>query len=251
MYRSKKREQAAKDLILKQAEKLQELNDYKDKIFSVISHDIRGPIISLDSSLTLLDEKILSIGQFEEIKKILQQQLGSVTLLLDNLLKWSMANMTGGKTNKSEVLNVRAIADETIGIMQVFADEKKIKISNTIPDELTAIGDAGNVDIIIRNLISNAIKFSRNEGNISVAAQRSGNKTQITVTDTGIGMTPAQVKKLFTISTDNSTYGTMGEKGIGLGLLMSYEFAKANKGDITVNSELGKGSTFILSLPYL
>lgn len=249
MYRSKKKEQAAKDLILQQAEKLQELNNYKDKIFSVISHDIRGPISSLDSSLTLLDEKILSIGQFEEIKRILQQQLGSVTLLLDNLLKWSMANMTGGKANKSEVLDLRAIADQTIAIVQVFADEKKINITNSIPDGLTAIGDSGNVDIIIRNLISNAVKFTRNGGNITVSAEKSGNKTQISITDSGIGMGPAQVKKLFTIAPENSTHGTMGEKGIGLGLLMSYEFAKANKGDIAVTSELGKGSTFTLTLP--
>jgi signal transduction histidine kinase len=249
MYRSRKRETVAKNLIQLQATSLSELNSYKDKIFSVLSHDLRGPIGSLTTTMELLDENIITPAEFSELKPQVHKQLTSITLLLDNLLKWSMNHLTGGKAIKIEKLNLHQLVTQNINLLQNTIDEKTITLHNNVSADIRATGDKSNVDIIIRNLISNAIKFTNPDGIITIAADTYQGKVRLSVTDNGVGMNKTQISKLFTASSDNSSAGTMGEKGIGLGLLMSYEFAKANNGDIIVASEPGKGSTFSLELP--
>jgi len=249
MYRGRQKEKAAKEVIIQQAASLSELNNYKDKIFSVLSHDMRGPIGALDTSITMLDQQIISPEEFEELKGMIHKQLTSVTLLMDNLLKWSMAHLTGGKAIKKEKLDISELITQNISLFQNAADEKQIKIQNNTPPGISATCDPGNIDIIIRNLISNAVKFTKPGGTISISATNNPGNIALSFTDDGVGMSADQLRKLFVIAPENSTSGTMGEQGIGLGLLMSYEFARANGGDITVQSEVGRGSTFTLTLP--
>lgn len=250
MYKARQREKAAKDVIAQQAASLRELNHYKDKIFSVLSHDLRGPIGAVHTTMSLLDANVITPEEFSDLKPLLHQQLSAVTLLLDNLLKWSMNHLTEGKSLKKEQLDVHKLVAQSINLMQSNIDKKNIRITNNVNHGITATADVSNIDIIIRNIISNAIKFTKPGGNITIDAQTSANnKVALSITDDGVGMTTAQLKKLFTPSPDNSSSGTLGERGIGLGMLMSYEFAKANNGDITVTSEQGKGSTFTLVLP--
>jgi signal transduction histidine kinase len=249
MYRSRQKEVAAKNMITEQAARLGELNNYKDKIFSVLAHDLRGPIGALSSAVTMLDEKMISPKEFSELNPLVRRQLTSVTLLLDNLLKWSMSHMAMEQPLKKEKTALLKLVSQNISLVQYDIDMKGIVIENNVTENTTATGNAGNIDIIIRNLISNAVKFTNHGGKIIINAVLSDDKVSLSVIDNGVGIDDEQLKQLFAAMTGNSTVGTKGERGVGLGLLMSKEFAKANDGDITVCSKPGKGSTFTLILP--
>lgn len=248
-YRYSRKQASSRHKIEEQAASLQELNTYKDKIFSVLSHDLRGPIGALSTSLTLLDENLISPKEFSDLKPLVHKQMVSVTQLLDNLLKWSMTHITGGKDLPRERINIRQIVAQNFGVVQTMAEEKMIKLENNIPADTFATANGGQVDVIIRNLLSNAVKFTGSGGLISVAATTRSGKTLISIRDSGVGMSQSKIDKLFTPATDNTTIGTKGERGVGLGLLLSIEFARANGGDITVESHPGSGSTFTLELP--
>ena len=238
-----------KNEIQQQATKLEELNNFKDKTFSVLSHDMRGPLNAFTATMTMLDEESISKEEFAEIKPELNKQLNSLNILLDNLLKWSKSHMQGDAGVNPEQLNIYKITQENIDLVQSSASRKQITITNSMPEHTAAFADKGQVDIVIRNLINNALKFTNNGGRIDLSAKEVDNSIEIYVSDDGVGMTPEQQKKLFIIAPEKSTYGTGGEKGIGLGLLLCYEFIKANNGDIRVTSEVGKGSTFVVTLP--
>lgn len=249
LYRGRMKEKRSKETILWQANNLKELNTFKDKIFSVLSHDLRSPINSITTSVDLLDENLLSPQEFSELKPEMKKQLGAITFLLDNLLKWSKNYILGTTTARPESIDLHKIARQNITLLETQAREKNITVRNNIPETFTAVGDAGHIDIIVRNLLSNALKFTGTNGTITLTANVEGNNAKIHVADNGIGMTAEQIGQLFQPATHTSTYGTMGEAGTGLGLLLCYEFAKANKGDLTVESKVNEGSTFTITLP--
>lgn len=246
----------SRNLILKQKEeieiqahKLAELNDFKDNTFSILSHDLRSPVNALTSTMMLLDEKIITPEEFSLHKNELNNKLQTVSLLLDNLLEWAKSQMKGEHTLEIEKLNIKRKALKTMAVLKDAAFQKQITLLNTVPENIWAYGDRNQVDIVIRNIVSNAIKFTPEHGKITISASESGNTTEISITDTGVGMTPAQIEQLFIGDTHISTKGTFGEKGTGLGLHLSYDMIKKNGGDITVYSTPGEGSSFIISLP--
>ena len=249
LYRGRRKEKRSKETITKQAESLKEMNKFKDKIFSVLSHDLRGQISSISTSIDLLDEDFLSPKEFAELRPEMKKQLGSLTFLLDNLLKWSGNYLKGVTTVKPESIDLYRIAQQNITLLEAPAKGKIITVYNNIPEPFFALGDPGHIDIIVRNLISNAIKFTDTNGTITLSASTDGDTAQIHITDSGIGMKPEHIGKLFLTSEHLSTFGTKGEAGTGLGLLLCYEFIKANNGDITIISEENKGSTFTIVLP--
>lgn len=249
MFRSRQRAKQAERKIAEQAAALAVINNYKDKIFSVISHDMRSPITALDTTLAMLDENVISPGEFAELKTMLQRQLTSVTVSLDNLLKWAATNIKGRRNMKKEPVELAPIVAQNVALMQYAANEKTIKIDDLTPAGLTAMGDRGDIDVIVRNFISNALKFTPVGGTVHISAATSGNVVKLTVRDTGIGMDADRVSKLFSLEHQLSTSGTSGEQGMGIGLLMSSEFAHANGGTITADSTPGAGSSFTLELP--
>ena len=256
LYRNSQREKRNKEKILKQKEEIQlqasrleELNRFKDKTFSVLSHDLRGPVGSLTSAMSMLDENVMTQADFMTFKPDVQNQLHAVSALLDNLLNWAKGYMHGETAKNPEKMDMHDIVQHNIKLSQDAAGRKKIKIHNNIPPSTTVLGYPGQIDIVIRNLMMNSIKFSNNNGAITFSAKPLAGRAQITITDEGIGMTEAQLNKLFTVSADNSTYGTGGEKGIGIGLLLCYEFIKANNGTISASSEVNKGTVFTIVLP--
>lgn len=256
LYISRKREKKNKEMsmaqtaeIQKQATMLEELNQYKDKTFSVLSHDLRGPMNAFSSAMDMLDKDELSVEEFMELKPEINKQINSLNLLLDNLLNWSKSHMQGEKSILTQTIDIHKIAEDNISLVQGTASKKMVTIHNNIPEYTTALADKGQIDVVIRNLINNAIKFTGERGRITLSANENAEDVSISVSDTGVGMTQQQLDKLFKVVTNNSTYGTGGEKGIGLGLLLCYEFIKANKGNITATSEPGKGSTFTITLP--
>lgn len=249
MYRSRQRAKLAERKIAEQAATLAVINSYKDKVFSVISHDMRSPITALDTSLAMLDENVISPGEFAELKTMLQRQLTSVTVSLDNLLKWAATNIKGRRNIKKEPVELAPIVLQNLALMQYAADEKHLIIDNRTPAGVTATGDRGDIDVIVRNFISNALKFTPTGGTVYISADKTGDTVKLTVRDTGVGMDSERLGKLFSMDHQLSTSGTAGEQGMGIGLLMSWEFAKANGGTIHAESTPGKGSTFTLELP--
>ena len=248
LSRSKRLEKQSSEIIARQAVKLDELNKFKDKLFSVLSHDLHGPLSSLSATLSMLDDQLITPHEFTELKPVVARQLSSLTLLLDNLLKWAKNSMIGGEPRQERV-SIHRIAEQNINLLRYVADKKQITIQNNIPKETIAKGDPGQLDIVIRNLISNAVKFTNISGTITLTAIKYAHTIEISVHDTGVGMTTEQMDKLFRALPNISTSGTGGEKGIGLGLLLCYEFVKANHGNISVSSVEGKGSTFTVVLP--
>lgn len=256
LYRSRRIAINNRNMILKQKEEIQEqaarlesLNQFKDKTFSVLSHDLRSPINSFTTTMMLLDEDFITPEQLLALKPAMQKQLYSLNNLLDGLLKWATNYMQGQGPAQPEYTNLTQITQQCVSLLQKEADSKKIKIVNELPEELNAYCDPGQMDIVIRNLMVNAIKFTHADGTIKLQASNREEGVRFTISDTGVGMNKQQLDTLFMPVGERNTYGTEGERGLGLGLLLCHEFIKANNGVISVTSEEGKGSVFTVTLP--
>ena len=255
LYRNNQNEKKSKAAIVRQKEEIQvqsarleELNNFKDKTFSVLSHDLRGPVTAITAAMSLLDEQIISPEEFASLRPDVTKQLVTLNILLDNLLNWAKGYMQGIAA-RPERTDLNQITDLNIYLAKDMADAKKITINNNLPATAFAFCDPSQMDIVMRNIINNSVKFTNTGGKIDITASVENNRILLAISDSGVGMTPDQLHKLFTPSVDNNTYGTGGERGTGLGLLLCYEFVKANNGTITVTSEPGKGSRFVIALP--
>ncbi|MES2560793.1 MAG: tetratricopeptide repeat-containing sensor histidine kinase [Bacteroidota bacterium] len=240
---------AQKEEILRQAEELKELNQLKDKILSVLSHDLRSPVASLSGIISLLDENMISQQEFLELKNGMNNQLAALSLLLDNLLHWSRSQLEGNTATEKGMVSLPTLVSQNISILQESARQKNINLKLTQPaSDIMASVDKSQIDIVLRNLLSNAIKFTNRAGNITVTIEDKGTHILTCITDNGVGMDEQQLQQLFNLR-HQSNYGTDGEKGTGLGLLLCKDFVTLNNGTLTVKSTLGTGSTFCITLP--
>jgi len=232
-----------------QKEALEQASFQKDKIFSILSHDLRTPIASLSSVLHLVEQQSLSEEAFAKIRSALGKQVSSLNTTLDNLLLWSR-NQMGGVTDvrPTEAL-VYDIVENNRHLLMGAANHKKIVINNEIPAMVKVYADIHHMDIVMRNLLLNALKFTDEGGEVNISCTETDHTITIAVTDTGVGMTAEQLDKLFKINTHFTTAGTKNEKGAGLGLLLCKEFVEANHGSLSVTSEAGNGSVFSVTLP--
>jgi len=246
---SRNNEMMQKEELQKLAKKLGELNGFKDKTLSVLSHDLRGPLNAISASISMLDENLISMEEFSQLRPEVNRQLNSLTNMVDNLLNWAKTFMKGQATAVPEQFLLLPVAKQVVQFLQGVAKNKNIDLINDIDGSIESYCDRVQLEIVIRNLLMNALKFTKRSGTITLSAVYEDNNVKVSVTDTGIGMTPEQLAKLFIPANENRTYGTDGESGIGLGLLLCYEFVKANKGHIAVSSEPGSGSTFTVVLP--
>ncbi len=233
----------------KNQEYLQELNASKDKFFSIISHDLRSPFNSILGFTELLWK---NSGDFSraEIEKIAYDiyKTGNETIdLLNNLLEWS-SSQTGKLKINPENFFLKSVVDDTIDLLNEYAIKKNITVLNEVPGQIKVFADKNMIGSVIRNLLSNAIKFTQN-GNVRITAKDVNSFVEFLITDTGVGIKPEDMKKLFRLDTEFSTPGTANEKGSGLGLILCKEFIEKNHGEIFVESEEGKGTRFILKLP--
>ncbi len=230
--------------------KLQELNATKDKLFSIIGHDLKGPLNSLTSFSYLLLHHIDSISK-DEIKMLsldIDKSLKNLFNLLENLLEWSRSQ-TGSIDFKAEEFDLAVVLKENEELLKGQAQDKKITIINNNKISLPVKVHQHSINTIVRNLMSNAIKFTNDGGTITLATEEKGNQFIISVTDTGVGMSPEAIQKLFLLGAKHSTLGTAKEKGTGLGLLLCKEFAEKNGGTIHVESKEGAGSKFYFTVP--
>lgn len=231
-------------------EGLQQLNKIKDKLFSVISHDLRGPVATLDSFINIISNHASRISE-EEMGKLsgkTRESVHNLSFLLDNLLSWSRTQM-GTLSFQAEPLALHAIVEKNIELYTQNAENKKLTLLSDIPKELRASGDQGMTDFIIRNLLSNAIKFTPVYGTIKILARVEGEELVISISDTGMGMSAEQIEKVLDPDNTYSTPGTAREKGTGLGLMLCQEFLQLQHSQLQLVSQEGSGSCFSFRLP--
>ncbi len=239
----------AENTLITSEQRLRELNATKDKFFSIIAHDLKNPFNDLMGFTQLL---ALNIDKYdkpkiEQFAHIIHQSSKLAYNLLENLLDWSRSQ-TGTLKFKPEKISLKKIISENINLLESTARNKNIKIYSEVEHEASAFADKNMVRTIVRNLISNAIKYTNQGGHIKIQSKCSSH-CEISISDTGIGISIANIDKIFKIDESFSTIGTEREKGTGLGLILCKEFVEKNGGKLWVKSEPNKGSTFTFSLP--
>ncbi len=229
---------------------LQALNASKDKFFSIISHDLRSPLSAVLVGLRLLTdtESRLTDNEKNELIRDSHRTVEQLYNLLDNLLVWSRLQR-GLMEYAPQPLDLRPLFERNATLFAANAEQKQIAIRQTVAEPVIAFADSHMIDAIIRNLISNALKFTEARGAITLSARQNDQSVEMAVADTGIGMDAETVAKLFRLDVRYNQLGTAGEKGTGLGLNVCKEFAEKNGGSIAVESVVGAGTTFRVTLP--
>jgi signal transduction histidine kinase/ligand-binding sensor domain-containing protein len=230
-------------------EEIRELNATKDKFFSIVAHDLRGPLNSLSGFSDLLVENTahLTTEEIQKLGKELNRAVKNTFALTDNLLTWARSQMNQSSF-QPVITNATEIIESNIELFSAPAKNKNITLIMASSGTVNVLSDKDHLNFIVRNLINNAIKFTFPNGKIEVKAEEKNNMVTISVSDTGVGMTEEVIQRIFRIDSKHTTQGTEGEKGTGLGLSLCKDFVKANGGKIWVESEVGKGSTFYFSL---
>ncbi len=237
-------------LISKQHQELQKLDKLKDKIFSIISHDIRAPLATLDGLLHIFGDEEIELGENElkEYANVVKLELNSVQSLMDNLLFWAKSQL-GNKKNNKEKIDLHEIAQENHALFAQKMIKKNLDFYNHIHFGSYAEVDKNIVSFVIRNLFANAIKFTPEGGRITTDCEITSEALKVSVLDTGIGMSEETISVLFDDKTVYTKEGTSGELCTGLGLMLCKELIEQNGGVLSVRSELGGGSIFRFELP--
>jgi signal transduction histidine kinase len=241
---------AKNDYISEQNESLRELNATKDKFFSIIAHDIKNPISSFKNALNAM------VGDYEEMEKnerkefleLMNDSAGNLYELLENLLTWARSQRGNLSFNPSRI-EMRSIVEQSVFQLAVQASDKNISLENAVPNGIFAKADANMLNTVVRNLISNSIKFTESGGFVRIKARVRDNHVEMEIEDSGIGMDEKVQKKLFKIDESHTSLGTNNEKGTGLGLIICREFIEKHNGKIWVQSQKGVGSHFYFTLP--
>ena len=232
-------------LINNQKDELQKLNGVKDRLFSIISHDLRNPLVTLRSYLSLSENPNIAESKKQEYKTQTVQAVAQTTDMLDNLLVWANMQIKDSKPNIT-VVDIEETVFNAIDNIQAQAAQKRIVINKEI-NTFSALGDENILNIALRNLLTNALKYSHENGNILINTYQKENAVFIEVKDEGVGMTAQQIKDLNTNEND-TTKGTQGEKGSGLGLFLVKELLQKINAELLVESVEGKGSVFSIRL---
>jgi len=229
---------------------LKELNAKKDKFFSIISHDLRSPFTAIVGFSRILvdDFDELPPDQVKSFAQNIYESSENVLKLLENLLYWSRLQ-TNRIQYEPQQLILKTVVDDTLCLYKANMLEKNITLANRIPKDSVAWADKNMFDAILRNLISNALKFTRNSGSISVSGEKKGEYVELCVEDSGVGISAENMSRLFKIDEHITTQGTNREKGTGLGLILCKEFIERNGGTMRVESTVNIGTKFLFTLP--
>jgi hypothetical protein len=233
-------------IIEEQSKELQQINSTKNRLFSIIAHDVRYPLSSIKGVMELFDSESISKQEFKELSKRLQQNVDNVHGMLDNLLLWSLSQMEGIKPKRAP-FDLNFIIDESLLIFKESATQKQINLTDYSATNLLALGDEYQIKTVLRNLINNAIKFTPLQGNIAIHSSIKEQFIHLKITDSGLGIEKNDLTQIF-LNPKLKT-GTAGEKGTGFGLFLCKELIEKNGGTIQINSEIGRGTTVDLLLP--
>jgi signal transduction histidine kinase len=239
---------AQKQIIESQSEELKALNATKDRLFSIIAHDLRGPLSSLKGVMQLLDNEFISKEEFKQLSKRLQQNVDNVHGMLENLLLWSLSQMDGIKPN-IKAFDLNFVVDETVVLFKEVFTQKHIDLTSNSNINFQALGDEYQIRTVLRNVLNNAIKFTPENGQILIESKVEKNFINLKISDTGIGISKEDLPLFF--SNPKLQTGTAGEKGTGFGLFLCKELVEKNGGIISVDSEFGKWTTIEISLPLM
>lgn len=233
--------------IVKQNEELEKLNAEKNKLMSIVAHDLRSPLASIQNFLELLTQHDLEEEQKIDIENDLLNSTKNTMAMLSKLLDWSKSQLHGVSVNM-EQLNIRTLFEQTLNLERNIAARKNITLDCYFDPSASIYADSDMMQLILRNIIGNAIKFTRTGGHIDVKAEAAGTHCLISVRDNGIGMSPEKQQSIFSLNVE-STFGTDNEKGVGLGLMLCMEFIRAQNGKIWLESTPGEGTCFYISVP--
>ena len=231
-----------------QNQELNDLNTTKNRLMSIVGHDLKGPISSIINLINLLEDSAISLSDAKKILKQLNPTAKTTINLLENLLQWGMLN-SNQTLFKLELIPVKKVVEENFTLLSSLSDQKEIELINDVPTSLNVFADANMFSTIMRNLVSNAIKYSDKRSPVRVTGFSEGLLTTIQVIDQGIGMTEIEINSVLNTELDVSKKGTAGEKGTGLGLTLCKAFLEKNNGALKIESKKNKGSIFIVILP--
>lgn len=240
-------------LITQQKKDLENINGVKDRIFTIISHDMRAPVNTLISFNHLLEDHDLSSEKIKRYAKEINKTLDHTSILMENLLNWSRSQLQGYQPNSDTHL-LKNISNQVIQTLSAQAAKKGINLTNNIAADATVYADADMTELIMRNIVANAIKFTPNNGTVELNTTLTANQTTFYVSDNGVGIAAELVEQL---NSNDITYhtttqlGTNKEKGTGLGFMLCKAFTTLMNGEILVTSETGKGSVIFVTLPKL
>lgn len=237
-----------KQSLEEQRETLKQANASKDQLFSIIGHDLKAPLNSIQGITNLIKHYRLEKqpDKVDELMDHMNDSAKSLNHLLDNLLSWAL-NQSGNFQLRKKSIQLHILITEVIGVLKEVALAKGTNISTEVDEKLILEADANSLGTILRNLISNAIKFTNTNGNISIKAYKKEADLIIEIKDNGIGIPKDKMKDIFKLA--NTTYGTSNEKGTGLGLVLVQDFVELNGGKMSIESEVGSGSLFTLTFP--
>ena len=237
-------------IVKKNELQLTKLNNTKDKFFSIVSHDLKAPFNSILGITELLSENFNDYTNEERLKFIELLRLTSHNTfeLIENLLEWSKIQL-GHIVTKNEISSLRYLIEDSIKPVMNNVVQKRIFVENNIEHDLMICTDTYSIKAIIRNLFANAVKFTNHEGRITINAKQTDNNTEFSISDTGVGMSNEKISKLFRIDKHISTSGTDNENGTGLGLIICNELINELNGKIWVESAVGQGTIFKISIP--
>ena len=229
---------------------LRNLNAAKDKFFSIIAHDLKNPFMGILGFTEILSNSFKQYDDAEKQKMIsfIKRSAEAANKLLENLLEWSRIQIGVAKANLLQT-DISILINESITSLKDVAHTKNIKIITTVQNETYAFADEEMIKSVIRNLLTNAIKFSQPDGYVKIIAKESKENLHISITDKGVGIKKSLLENLFRIDKSTTTKGTMGEKGTGLGLILCKEFMEKNSGELLISSVEKEGSTFTIVLP--
>lgn len=238
------------DEIQEQRDFLKQLNKTKDKFFSIIAHDLKNPFNSIKGFTELLIE---NSGEYDEEKrlkflKVIKDSTNKASILLNNLLIWASSQSGNLDYNPKKTVLVNDVLD-VVSLLEIQAIKKEIDIYNNVDHNLLVNADENMLNTVLRNLISNAIKFTKPQGEIKICSKQDRSMVEISVIDNGVGISEEEIKDLFSIDVKNTHKGTANETGSGLGLVLCKDFVEKQGGKIWVNSHLGKGTEFVFSVP--
>jgi|WetSurMetagenome_2_1015567.scaffolds.fasta_scaffold191150_2 signal transduction histidine kinase len=240
-----------KEALKENEKKLLQLNIDKDRFISILGHDLRSPFSGLLGLSELLTSNIrkFDLDEIEIFANYINSSAQVTYNLLDNLLIWGKSQ-TGRISFKPQKLNLSSICNNIQELLSTTAYAKNITVNYSIEEEIVVFADIDMLKTILRNLVSNAIKFTYKNGAINISAVKNPSGITISVSDNGIGIKPENLKELFDISQMHTTTGTAEEEGTGLGLIICKDFVEKHGGEIGVESESGKGSRFYFTLPF-
>lgn len=234
-------------LLERQTAELTELNEVKDKLFSIIAHDLRTPIYSLRNLFRNVERYDLPGEEIRLLLPDIVKDLNYTTSLMENLLQWAKSQMAGAGVNM-ELIDVEHLVDEVKQLLRLQADSKKVYLKSKVESGVYIFADKDMMNLVLRNLVSNAIKFTPENGEINIGATQKADSVELFVQDTGTGISSETIARLFG-DDFYTTKGTHNESGTGLGLKLCKDFLNKNGGNINVHSQPGKGSTFTCNLP--